>query len=348
MIRATNKRCAIGLLLATLFGLSANFITAADRPGTPSAESGRVLERYSLRGPVQRTRLPKALREVSGLVADTLETNRSEVLLHDDNSSQIWRFDYQRGKLLTPLATDQPLRGDFEGIAALGRQWLLADSSARLYLFSAEGELLASHLHNPTALAQPSFVGQCNFEGLAVLPDQSEALIPCKYPFFTEAGLPPADDRLVYLFRHALAAATQSPATAQLTTQLSSNSAPKPPLTVDVSPILARYRLRRLRPSAVEVVDGHLLVLAGKERVVLEATLDGELLGWRRLSWLRHRQAEGLTVGADNELIIADEGRWLGGTIAVYPATLPLSGQRPSAISGGSRSRFASVDSGSE
>ena len=66
-----------------------------------------------------------------------------------------------------------------------------------------------------------------------------------------------------------------------------------------------------------------MLVLAGKERVLLETTITGRLIAWRRLAWPRHRQAEGLTMGADGSLIIADEGRWLGGTVTVYQPLEP-------------------------
>jgi hypothetical protein len=89
-------------------------------------------------------------------------------------------------------------------------------------------------------------------------------------------------------------------------------------LEIDVSPVLKDYRLPRLRPSAVEVVDHHLLILAGKERVIIETDLEGNLIDWGRLSWPRHRQAEGLTLLSDGTLVIADEGRWLGGTLTAY------------------------------
>ena len=287
---------------------------AADR----SPSGATVLDNYSFRRADKRTRLPKYLREVSGLAA----ISRQRVQLHDDNNGKVWRFQPQTRTLETGLAQSEPVKGDFEGIANFGEDALLSTSHATLLRFTPAGDDAEDDAGDD---AEPNlrwidlpFKGLCNFEGLASIAQRTDAgsettpksavlLLPCKYPRFVEAGLPAANDRVLYVFRHLYTADSKAYVEQEMTT-----------LEIDVGPILRDFRLRRLRPSAIEVVDNHLIILAGKERVLLETDLNGELLDWRRLPWPRHRQAEGLTVLEDGSLIIADEGRWLGGTITLY------------------------------
>ncbi len=250
-----------------------------------------LLEQFDLSTPLYRHKLPKHLRELSGLalIAGT------RVVLHDDNISTLFEFDYARPRpqpvRLMPRLP--PIRGDFEGVAIAQGQMHLMTSRGELFLFGTQSS------HPQTY--QTEFFGRCNFEGLAADPAGARFFFPCKYPRFETRAK-------IHLF-----VATQPFG------EDTSDAQREHKIVVDVAPVLAAYRLQRLRPSAIEWLnDSTLLVLAGKERVLLEITTDGKVNAWRRLSFWRHRQAEGLTIGGDGNLVIADEGRWSGGKITVY------------------------------
>jgi len=264
-----------------------------------AARSRSILENYNFTSAFARTRLPKHLREISGLVS----TAATSVALHTDNDAQIWTFDYSSATLDTQLRVSKPIPGDFEGIAAVDGYLLLADSHGSISRFEQPFNTTTS----VRMLFHAEFKEHCVFEGLALEPRSATLLLPCKYPRFEAAGKSPAKDNLIYIFKLKLAGL-----------QAQNIKSGIDVMEIDVAKILREHYLPRLRPSAIEVVGDRLLILAGKERVLLETSLAGELITWRRLHWPRHRQAEGLTMGADGALIIADEGRWLGGTLTVY------------------------------
>jgi len=269
-----------------------------------------VLAGYSFRSSHKRTRLPKPLREISGLAVDS----NQRLILHTDNNARIWSFDTQAQRLSEKPLQDQPIKGDFEGIARFNDLVVLSASFGSIRLLSAVTETapdLTSELVVQKDWINLPYNGRCNFEGLGILThdDRSATLLmPCKYPWFEKAGEEPADDEILYVFRH------------DLESDGSLGDTTLTPLQIDVAPVLKAFRLPRLRPSAIEVVGARLLILAGKERVVLETDHAGNLIAWQRLRWTRHRQAEGLTVMPDGTLVIADEGRWLGGTLTQYQA----------------------------
>ena len=290
----------------------------ADLAGTRPS----LLSRYSLNAAHKRSRLPKYLREVSGLALDS----NQQLILHHDNNARVWRFDTQSERLETNPLQDLPIKGDFEGIARFNESIVLSASVGLLKRLDTASQLSSGQSSRQTATLHPQdgwielpFKHLCNFEGLTIVTHKDRSgtlLMPCKYPRFQEAGAAPADDNLIYIFRHSL------------NPDLSLSSKALQRLAINITPVLKAYRLPRLRPSAIEVTNGRLLILAGKERVLLEIDMQGTLIDWRRLRWLRHRQAEGLTVLADGTLIIADEGRWLGGTVTQYrPSSASASAQ---------------------
>jgi len=311
-----NSLLAVTLARAATVLLALAMATLAEGPLPRPANQNVVvstrpiLEDYRFSSVSARTRLPKHLREVSGLVA----LDGTRVALHTDNSALIWTFDYATQQLDTKLRVSQPIPGDFEGIAQVGTHLLLADSHGSISRFKQPFK----PVQPVRTLYHPQFKGHCVFEGLALVTqtnNQAESLlVPCKYPRFEAAGLAVAEDNLIYIFRQPLGAKREPNTAAGFSV-----------LKIDVTKILRERYLPRLRPSAIEVVNDRLLILAGKERILLETSLSGELIAWRRLHWPRHRQAEGLTMGADGALIIADEGRWRGGTVTVYqPSTAVL------------------------
>jgi len=300
----------LAITLVSMTPLRAAALETAD--ATPS-----LLQGYSFRSAHKRSRLPKYLKEVSGLA----RISKQHVLLHHDNNARVWSFDTGNNRLDEVPRQDQPVKGDFEGIAMFNNTVVLAASNGSIKRLEStskltrEGTDRAANLQLSELWIDLPFKNRCNFEGLAIITNKDNSgtlLMPCKYPHFEQAGYPAADDKLLYLFRHRLRNNNVDPGIG------AENHAAMPTLTVNVEAVLKAYRLHRLRPSAIEVVNQRLLILAGKERVLLETDLQGALIAWRRLPWLRHRQAEGLTFMPNGTLVIADEGRWLGGTITQY------------------------------
>ena len=260
-------------------------------PATGAGIGTALLAQFDLSTPVYQHKLPKHLRELSGLAL----IGGTRVVLHDDNLSTMFAFDYarRRPQPVRILPSFTPIRGDFEGIAIARGLVHLMSSRGELFRFENQGSQPRSH--------QPEFLGRCNFEGLAANASGTRFYIPCKYPGFETRGK-------IHLF------IAKQPFDADTSSTQRDHE-----LIINVAPVLAAYRLQRLRPSAVEWLDDStLLVLAGKERVLLEISTGGKLYAWRRLNFWRHRQAEGVTIGGDGSLVIADEGRWFGGTVTVY------------------------------
>jgi len=307
----------LGAWLGAWLGVWATAFDAQAREGAVASPSEpSLLSRYSFNSVHKRSRLPKYLREISGLAADS----NQRVILHHDNNARIWSFDSEGAQLNEDSLQDQPVKGDFEGIARFNEKVVLSASFGVLKIAQQIAD--APSDQTPELQVQPGWIelpfkALCNFEGLAIVTHSDRRgtlLMPCKYPRFEEAGEPAADDERLYVFRHGL----------NRDASLSSKTLQR--LAINVTPVLQAYRLPRLRPSAIEVVGERLLILAGKERVLLETDMDGNLISWRRLRWPRHRQAEGLTILPNGTLLIADEGRWLGGTVTQYkPASGSLS-----------------------
>jgi len=254
--------------------------TAAD-----PCDSG-YLERLDLNHPAARRWLPRPLFEISGLSA-----YGSSLIAHDDNVSALWSVPVQGGRALVPAGPLTPVRGDFEDLA------IVADTA---YLLRSNGDIMKIALTGADAGATqelPSGLhGMCNFEGLAALA-ASDLLLACK----TSNSLPVG---MLHLFRVRLDQADREPQR----------------LSFDVTPLLAEFGLERLRPSALEWLpdEQSLLVLAGKERVLIEADLRGRILAVKRLGWFRHRQAEALTVDDLGRLVVGDERNGWFATLTVY------------------------------
>lgn len=261
-----------------------------------SAQSGPhgVLAQHTLSQESSRHwRLPSRLEEISGLAL----TGDQRLLAVDDEQAIVYELDYERGRLVKAFAFGEPtLRGDFEGIAWLAGRVYLVTSDGVLYSAGegADGERVPFREHR-TGLGR-----DCEIEGLAAEPAAASLRLLCKRAL---AGSDP--DKLL-IFRWSVSDETvEWPRRIELPHRA----------------IVAALGSGGLHPSGiVQAARGqHWLIVAAREKAIVEITAEGALVEARRLPMAnRHRQPEGIELLADGRLLIADEGGGSRAQLAIY------------------------------
>ncbi len=261
---------------------------AACGKSQPNAQSGTGLDGMN----AVRWNLPKRLNEISGLAL----TNDGRLFAHDDERGVIYQIDWRSGQLMKSFALgDPPLRADFEGIAIAGADFYLVTSDGILYR-AAEG---IDGAHVAYERIDTDTAARCEIEGLAYDTRRGLLLLGCKTP--RAAAL-----------KGRISVFAWSPALRSIDEQAS--------FSVPERAFTAPLDTPQFNPSSVELSrDGaHLFLLAGRQRALAEVELDGRVIAVTRLPAKHHRQPEGLAIGPEGELIIADEGGGGRATLAIY------------------------------
>lgn len=259
--------------------------------GCHAAADDSVLARYSFdEASLTQWKLPKRLREISGLALDTA----GRLFAHEDEHAIVYQLDYQNGRVLKAFALgDPPLKGDFEGIAVVGATFYLLRSDGTLFR-APEGDDGAhvAYQRIDTALAP-----YCEFEGLTYDAPSADLLLACKR---SHHDVDP-DRRLV--FRYSTRA----------------QRIVSPAIAIDVRQVTARLHSKSFNPSGIDVVDRHLVLVAARQRALVETDADGALVAALVLPLTkRHHQPEGIAITADGRMIISDEGGNRRGRLGVY------------------------------
>jgi uncharacterized protein YjiK len=279
--------------MTTRHGLAALLVLAACSPPPAPTETEMQAASLFAAAPTQQWRLPRRLREISGLAV----TSDGRLFGHDDERAVIYEIDAQAGRLVKGFALgDPPRTADFEGLAVASEDvFWLTTSRGVLYRFR-EGD---DGAHVAFDRFDTGLGDACEVEGLAYLAAEESLILACKqnhargmrdmvslyaWPFFGPAvlwrSLPEAE-------------------------------------------LAGAAGVRRFRPSSVDVDphSGRLLLLSARNGALAELGADGALLAARRL---RHQQPEGVAVLADGALAIADEA---GGDeramLSIYPRANP-------------------------
>lgn len=246
---------------------------------------------------VIRLKLPKVLREISGLTLD--DSNR--LYGHDDEKGIIYQIDYSAGRVVKRFALAGGVKEDFEGIA-----WL----EGRLYLITSKGILFETSVGEPDEMVPYRMLTSgidCEIEGLSAAPDSRSLLAVCK----NIAG----DVKDIHIHRWQVGAKDWDARPALQITKpiwraLVENHGLKPP--------------KKIQPSGLTLTPaGNLLIVASSQHLLLEITPTGEPVSAAGINPKRHRQAEGLAISKDGRLLIADEGDNKGnnksrGILSVY------------------------------
>ncbi len=271
-------------------------VALASAPGSAVATEHRLeLERYDFDEPDRQLKLPRRLREVSGLAM--LAGDR--LLAHDDERGTVVEIDYRDGSIVKDFELGGPrgrVADDFEGLAAAEGRLYLVTSTGRLYEF-AEGDDGMTVPYN----RYETGVGRVHeIEGLAYDPDRRELLLVSKNPRNPRQG-----DQIA-IYRWSL-----------VTRRLVEDGR----IHIVADAFARPIDRETFQPSGIErhPASGHYFLVAARQRAVAEITLGGTVLSVRRLKASRHRQAEGITFAADHTLLIADEGAGKRATMSFYP-----------------------------
>lgn len=251
-------------------------------PGPVAAQT--VLDRFDVeRGPTEQVTLASTLREVSGLAVGPA----GRLFAHDDETAEIHELDPVTGRRLTRFGPGRTgLQGDFEGLAWADERFFLITSEGTLVEFPAGAdEARVEYRRHVTGLGRV-----CDVEGLTHDARTTSLLISCKTMY---AGGPPG----IYTFD-----------LARRELELRPRFAVRTMSGRDVSP----------SGIVVDPETGHLLIVAARERLVLELDATGRTIAERELEKDSHVQAEGIELLPDGTLVISDEGAGGRGRLAWY------------------------------
>lgn len=296
------------LLLAVALGTLAASAVGACTPGSkarkPRPDSTEVaarkarVEQAVARGspagaaaPVARWVLPGALAEVSGLAL----TPDGRLFAHNDELARIVEVDYRGGTVgKSFLVGANPLRGDFEGLTAVGESLFLLESNGTLYEFreGANGTRVGYKTHD-TRLGK-----ECEFEGLAFEPASNSLLLACKIVGTKEL----ANSLVIYRWK------VDGGARQQATH-----------LAVPLAQVVGSRKWKGYHPSDITVdpSTGNYVLVSAQEEALVELTPAGQVVSVRPLP-RGHQHTEGVAITRDGILIISDEAGRGSAAITLY------------------------------
>lgn len=258
-----------------------------------AVKSPSVLAEYAIaKGGDARWELPDALREISGLAA----TPDGRVFAHGDERAVIFELDVRRERVTKTFAMGRHgVRGDFEGLAvAEGRFWLVT-SDGILYE-SGEG---ANGAHVAYRTYDSGVGTLCEVEGLAYDPVAAALLLACKTP-------------RARTLRGMVAVFTWSIPRRALVSRVG--------LRVRADVVARSAGVDTFHPSGLErdPTTGHWLLVAARERAIVEITPNGRVVAGAALARRRHRQPESIAITSDRTLLIGDEAAGRRATLTTY------------------------------
>jgi YD repeat-containing protein len=254
-------------------------------------------------------KLPKVLREISGLTLDT----EGHLYAHNDEDGIIYRIDYDAGRVIERFALEGFVEADFEGIAIAGDRLFLVTSTGEIHQSAIGGadEMVPFERH-PQRL-------DCEVEGLTWDERRNGLLAACKTLSKADRG-----DGLRLHFWDLAAESYDPDRTLTVPYEdLEAGLRSTLPSLVDETTLNGK-KGRRIQPTGVTFTPaGNLLIVAGRQHLLLELSDNGDFMGAARLDPAKHRQAEGIAMTADGRLILSDEGDGKGsnksrGRLSVY------------------------------
>lgn len=277
--------------ICSLFCLTCN--NGPDHPNHSTMDSPDTYAfPYRLGSPSQKLKLPKELREISGLA--WLEEERL-VAVQDENGI-IYTIDFKHGEI-DSRSTFGP-KNDYEGITRHGKTTWVLRSDGRL--FEVEEEEVVEH--------ETPLDSRYNVEGLAWDEKGKRLLLACKE--FSGEGLDGKRSCFAY--------------------DPTSREFPEEPfLTLDLDEILEasasfdkRDTLERtFQPSgmAIHPISGNIYFISSVGKKLAVYTRSGSLLQVTSLKYKHFKQPEGICFAPDGRMYIANEGGGKGRIVRFDP-----------------------------
>lgn len=236
--------------------------------------------------------LPPELNEISGLAM----TDDGRLFTHNDENSEVSQVDFKTGKVVKHFFLGGiNLHKDFEGIAIVGKRFFLVKSNGDLYEF-AEGNDGATV---PIKVYETNLSKNNDIEGLCYDPKTDCLLLACK----ESPGKKLGEAKAIYAFSLKTMSLVEEPR-----------------FVLPLEKLAEASKGGRFNPSGIEYnpTSGTFLIVAAEGKSLVEVSPDGEIIGEARLNGKQHKQAEGITFGPDNMLLISDEARGEQPTITRY------------------------------
>lgn len=256
-----------------------------------SEETKNLLSTFDLEAPpAQHWRLPKALKEISGLAMNS----SGALFAHNDEAAIIFQIDWTEGRFIKTFSFGNPTaKGDFEGLAIIGDRFFLITSMGFIYE-AREGANGARKIFN---IYDSGLKKKCEVEGLASDPVTGKLFILCKKGYNKNLK------GKLSIFSWDIEQRGKSGS---------------PFISIELkNPTLPKF-IQEMEPTSLEVLPGGsgFLVASLKNQALLEISILGEIKGWKQLIKKQHPQTEGITISPKGDLIISDEGS--PGRLAIY------------------------------
>ncbi len=229
--------------------------------------------------------LPGKLMEVSGVAI----TDDDRILMHNDETAVIYAMEISSQEVSVHAQFGNPaLAVDIEGIAVIRDDLYLVTSTGMIY--GIPDGVLHGGIHTEFDVFDSGLEAICEVEGLDRDFEDRSLVLACKQMY-------DRDDYIsVYRYR------------------LDQRRLEKM-FDLPFSEVAGE---QRIRPSGITIFHDGYLLLAGKQKLLIQVSRQGQLISQGKLKKKHHRQAEGIGLLGDHTLIVADEGKDRKATIAAY------------------------------
>jgi len=246
-----------------------------------NSEKNDMIKNYSFKNPFQIT-ITSKLNEVSGLT----NSDDGNIYAINDEIGIIYKLNPEDGKVIKRFYLGKwTSEGDFEGIAATKDFVYAITSNGTLYKFK-EGDNEEAVKFETQKLP---FSSRFDIEGLYFDKELNGLLIlPKEY-----AGKKHKGTRVVYFY-----------------SLIESKVDPEPIIKISLMDLKKNFSVKDFFPSGISKhpSTGNYYIISARDRnVLVEIDNLGNIIGVKKLKESVHRQPEGITILADNTLIISDE-----------------------------------------
>lgn len=262
---------------------------------------------YMLNSPTEKHKLPKQLREISGLAY----YSKDKLLTIQDERAEAFLYDLAEEEIKKKL--DFGKDGDYEGIAYEQGDLFVIKTNGKVYTVeSAWDKKERDKHHTNTKLSHKN-----NPEGLAKVPGKPELLIACK----DVASDAPEHylQRAIYSFDIEKQELQAEPKYLIDLESLHNEIEAKYPGLLKIKATEA-YLQELFRPSGIDIhpITGDLYIIStvGKLLVILDSK--GNFKALSKLNKEIFKQPEGICFEPDGDLYISNEGRGGKGNILFF------------------------------